>query len=288
VAADNAWGRDRDDAAPAFPFAGAAAFLAAPLQAQQRALAALPAALRESWLLLLDADPRRGRRDLASRLRRQAEREARRLSRWQELAAFDRSAAGGLTIAGVDEVGRGPLAGPVSACALILPPGYCAPGLDDSKRLTAAGRERWAQRLRADALAWAVADVDAATIDRGGIRPAVLRAMREAVAALILRPARVLVDGLEVPPGVDGALAVVDGDARSLCVAGASVIAKVHRDALMRDCERRWPGYGFARNAGYASAAHCAALLALGPSPIHRRSFCGRWLDGARAAGASR
>jgi len=261
--------------------ADAAAFVAASVARQAAALATLSPRDREPWLRILDDDPRQGCRLLASRLRREARREAAREARWRELADFDRREAGGLLLAGVDEVGRGPLAGPVTAGALILPPDYRAPGLDDSKRLTPAARERWAGRLRADAVAWAVADVDAATVDAIGIRKAVFRAMAQALRGLTPRAERVLIDGRELPPGARISRAVVDGDAKSLAIAGASVLAKVHRDALMVKADSRWPGYGFAGHKGYGSDAHIDALLRLGPCPLHRRSFCERWLPAA-------
>jgi ribonuclease HII len=259
-------------------------FLAAPLAAQAAALATLTAAAQEPWLALLAADPRQGARHLASRLRRARTRDGLRERRWRELADFDREAAAGLLLAGVDEVGRGPLAGPVTAAALILPPDYHAPGLDDSKRLTPAARERWAERLRADAVAWAVADESAATVDARGIRPAVFAAMARALRGLSPRAERVLIDGRELPPGARISRAVVGGDARSLAIAGASVLAKVHRDALMITADREWPGYGFAAHKGYGSPEHLDALLRLGPCPLHRRSFCARWLPAAAAS----
>jgi ribonuclease HII len=271
------------DSAPsaAAILADAAAFRAASIARQAAALAALPLREREPWLLLLDGDPRQGCRQLASRLRREARREAAREARWAELSSFDRREAGGLLLAGVDEVGRGPLAGPVTAGALILAPDYRALGLDDSKRLSPSAREHWALRLRDDAVSWAVADVDAATVDAIGIRRAVFRAMAEALRALHPRAERVLIDGRELPPGARISRAVVDGDAKSLAIAGASVLAKVHRDALMVEADARWPGYGFAGHKGYGSEAHIDALLRLGPCPLHRRSFCERWFPAA-------
>ena len=269
----------------AFPFSRSAAFLAAPESAQRAALLALAAGDREVWLRLLEDDPRAGRRRLASSLRRQEQRRERRELRWRELSEFDSrlGEASGLLLAGVDEVGRGPLAGPVTAGALVLPPGYRAEGLDDSKRLSAAERELWASRLRRDAVAWAVADVAAETIDEIGIRRATLRAMGAALQGLGREPGRVLVDGRDALPGLPSSLAVVGGDARSLSIAGASVIAKVHRDSLMADMDSSWPGYGFARNKGYGSEDHALAIVRLGPCPIHRRSFCGRWIGRERS-----
>lgn len=253
-------------------------FRSASVTAQGRALHDLDPDRHEPWLLLLEADSRKGCRQLASRLRNAAAKRERVESRWRRLADFDRDAAAGQRMAGVDEVGRGPLAGPVTAAALILPPDYHAPGLDDSKRMIPAARDDWAARLREDALAWAVADLPAQHIDRVGIRKAVFEAMARALRELSPRAQLVLIDGNELPPGARISRAVVGGDARSLSIAGASVLAKAHRDALMTAADEDWPGYGFAGHKGYGSAAHVAALLELGPCPLHRRSFCGRWL----------
>ena len=222
---------------------------------------------------------------LASPLRVQAEAQERALARWRELSRFDAAAAAGLRLAGVDEVGRGPLAGPVSAAAVILPPGYQACGLDDSKRLSASAREAWALRLRADAMAWAIADLPAEEIDRLGIVKAVLTVMARAVRALNPQPERVLVDGRDVIPGEPRSVAVVRGDATSLAVAAASVLAKVHRDALMVNYHELWPRYGFAQHKGYGSAQHRRAILEWGLCPLHRRSFCARWIAEIGAGG---
>ncbi len=268
--------------------ADADSFRAASVAAQGRALTALDLELREPWLALLEADSRKGCRQLASRLRNAAARAERVERRWLCLSDFDHEAADGLLLAGVDEVGRGPLAGPVTAAALILPPGYHAPGLDDSKRMRPGAREDWAARLREEALAWAVADLPASTIDRIGIRKAVFEAMARALRELSPRAERVLIDGNELPPGARISRAVVNGDARSLSIAGASVLAKVHRDALMVAADERWPAYGFAGHKGYGSAAHVAALLEQGPCPLHRRSFCGRWLGETKEHGGDR
>jgi ribonuclease HII len=263
-------------------------FRLASVAAQRLAIEGLDPTQIEPWLRLLEADPRKGRRQLASRLRNAAAKRERVEARWRCLADFDRETAGGLLMAGVDEVGRGPLAGPVTAAALILPPDYHAPGLDDSKRMRPEAREEWATRLREEALAWAVADLPAEEIDRIGIRKAVFAVMGQALRELSPRAERVLIDGNELPPGARISRAVVGGDARSLSIAGASVLAKVHRDALMVAADERWPGYGFAGHKGYGSAAHVAALLEQGPCPLHRRSFCGRWLGEAKKHGGDR
>lgn len=177
-------------------------------------------------------------------------------------------------VAGVDEAGRGPLAGPVVAAAVILDPEAPVAGLDDSKRLSPARREALAGQIRARALAWNVAEAGVEEIDRLNILQASLLAMRRAVEGLQMRPDRVRVDGDAVPPGlVVSAEAVVGGDARVPEIAAASILAKVARDALLCRLDREHPGYGFARHKGYPTREHLAALERLGPSPAHRRSF---------------
>jgi ribonuclease HII len=175
-------------------------------------------------------------------------------------------------VVGVDEAGRGPLAGPVVAAAVILPRSFDDPVLNDSKSLTPRQRERIFDKLSASATI-AVAVVEAAVIDAINILEASRRALREAVDALPTRPDHALVDGLAVPDFPVPHTALVRGDTRSLSIAAASIIAKVTRDRLMVALDRRHPGYGFARHKGYGTAAHVAALRLLGPCHEHRRSF---------------
>jgi ribonuclease HII len=191
-------------------------------------------------------------------------------------------AANGLVrIAGVDEAGRGPLAGPVAAAAVILPlewilNGMPTPlgGLNDSKQLSAGQREVFYAALAARPEAvWALELVDAETIDRLNILQATHRAMNLALARLTAAPQHVLVDGLRVKSMVFPQTALVGGDALSYSIAAASVIAKVARDRLMLEYDARYPEYGFAENKGYGTPKHLAALRRHGPSPIHRRSF---------------
>lgn len=186
------------------------------------------------------------------------------------LALFDRGYP--LPLAGVDEAGRGPLAGPVVAAAVVLPPSGWPEGIRDSKALPAARREVLAALIRGCAgVGLGVAAPE--EIDRVNIHRATLLAMARAVAALPVRPAHVLVDG-KFLPGLDiPATAVVKGDALSLGVAAASVVAKVERDRMMLAAAARWPGYGWARNKGYPTAEHLRALAERGPTPLHRRSF---------------
>lgn len=179
-----------------------------------------------------------------------------------------------LLIAGVDEAGRGPLAGPVLAAAVILNPAYPIAGLADSKQLSETRREQLAAEIRAHALAWALGRADVAEIDRINILQASLRAMQRAVANLRLAPGQVLVDGKQCPSGlICPCQAIVKGDATVPAISAASILAKVARDAELRDLHERYPAYGFARHKGYPTAAHREALRRFGPCPEHRRSF---------------
>lgn len=179
-----------------------------------------------------------------------------------------------MLVAGVDEVGRGPLAGPVVAAAVVFSPG--APrirGVNDSKQLTARARERLAKVIRARALAVAVGAASVREIDRLNIRRASILAMRRALARLSAAPGYVLVDGLPCPELGVPHEAIVDGDARCYTIAAASVVAKTVRDRLMRRLDDRHPGYAWASNKGYSTEHHLQALTRLGPTPHHRTSF---------------
>jgi ribonuclease HII len=180
---------------------------------------------------------------------------------------------GALHIAGVDEVGRGPLFGPVVAAAVILAPGFRFDGLTDSKKLTAKKRNELDVEIRANAVCWAIAEVDAETIDRINIRQASLLAMRRAVGQLALCPDYLLIDGRDVIDSECRQQAVVHGDAISFSIAAASVLAKVYRDRLLVELDREYPGYGLAQHKGYGCPAHLAALERLGPTALHRKSF---------------
>ncbi|HSG91263.1 MAG TPA: ribonuclease HII [Pseudomonadales bacterium] len=181
--------------------------------------------------------------------------------------------AEGLCIAGVDEVGRGPLAGPVVAAAVILDPARPIAGLDDSKRLTAARRERLDVEIRSGALAFAFGRAEATEVDALNVLQASMLAMQRAVAGLVLRPAHVFVDGNRTPSLPVPATAIVGGDGRVAQIAAASILAKVARDAEMVALESVHPGYGFDRHKGYPSPQHLEALGRLGVTPQHRRSF---------------
>ena len=194
---------------------------------------------------------------------------------WRRLARAEARVAGdGATVAGVDEAGRGPLAGPVVAAAVILDLGVCWEGINDSKQMDAEKREALYTRvlLQARAFGWAVLGPRA--IDRMNIRRASLEAMRRAIARLRLTPTLVLVDGIDPVPGVTiPQMPLVDGDARMLSIAAASIVAKVVRDRIMSRLDRVWPDYGFVRHKGYSTREHLGILARLGPCPIHRYSF---------------
>ena len=176
-------------------------------------------------------------------------------------------------VCGIDEAGRGPLAGPVVAAAVILDPARPIAGLDDSKKIGEKKREALALLIRERALAWAVAEASVAEIDRLNILQATLLAMQRAVAGMGIRPTRALVDGNRCPQLDIPVAAVIGGDGTIAPIAAASILAKTVRDAGMRELHARYPQYGFASHMGYPTAAHLQALAAHGVSPVHRRSF---------------
>lgn len=176
-------------------------------------------------------------------------------------------------ICGVDEAGRGPLAGPVSAAAVILDELNPIPGLNDSKKLSEKQRERLAPLIRERALAWAVAYATVEEIDQLNILQATLLAMQRAVQALQIQPQLVLVDGLYCPDTGIASEAIVKGDSKVAAISAASILAKISRDTLMLQLHEQYPQYGFAIHKGYPTAAHLAALQAHGISAVHRRSF---------------
>ena len=176
-------------------------------------------------------------------------------------------------IAGVDEAGRGPLAGPVVAAAVILPARVKIPRLNDSKQLSALQRNSVYRLIQRVALAIGVGVVEAAEIDRINIRQASFSAMRLALERLVLTPLHVLVDGFCIPQGPESQTGIVEGDQKSAHIAAASIVAKVTRDAVMEWWDARLPAYGFKKHKGYGTPEHLSALHRYGPSPIHRQSF---------------
>ncbi|WP_420426513.1 ribonuclease HII [Algiphilus sp.] len=175
--------------------------------------------------------------------------------------------------AGVDEAGRGALAGPVVAAAVVLSPDRAIDGLADSKRLSAKRRDQLARVIQDQALAWAVVEVDASIIDEINILQASFRAMDEALTQLSVAPTEVLVDGNQLPKWRWSARAIVGGDGIEPCIMAASILAKVHRDRSMAVLDAVHPGYGFGTHKGYPTTAHREALMRLGACAVHRRSY---------------
>jgi ribonuclease HII len=223
----------------------------------------------------LRADPRPGAKAILDAIaRRRAENRAEG-QRLRKLLQFESAlwAAGVLHVAGVDEAGMSPLAGPVAAAAVIFAPGSRIPGVDDSKKLDAGTRDRLAVEIKERAVAWSVAFAEVEEIDRINIYWAGLLAMRRAVEGLSLAPQHILIDARRLRELQTPQQAIVNGDGKSLTIAAASILAKTARDALMRKLDVEYPGYGFSKHKGYPVREHVAALVRLGASPIHRRSF---------------
>ena len=201
---------------------------------------------------------------------------ARKWKRDRERKLFTERAlwgAGFALVAGVDEVGMGPLAGPVVAAAVVLPADVAIDGVADSKSVPKAKRATLAGQIAASALGVGIGLVEVDEIDAINIYQAGLLAMRRAVEALPVVPNHLLIDSRRIPECPIQQTCVDDGDATVYSIAAASIVAKVHRDRLMCELDERYPGYGFAAHAGYATAAHLQALRSLGPSPVHRKSF---------------
>ena len=176
-------------------------------------------------------------------------------------------------IAGVDEAGRGPLAGPVYAAAVILDPSRPINGLTDSKKLTARRREQLFDTIRQQALSWSVARAEVDEIDTLNIFQAAMLAMQRAIAGLAITPKRALIDGNHCPALVCPSEAIIKGDATVAAISAASILAKVERDRYMVELHQQFPDYGFDRHKGYPTAEHRTVLMKLGASPVHRRSF---------------
>jgi ribonuclease HII len=207
--------------------------------------------------------------------------EAAELARLESIRAFERKleAEGFSFIAGVDEVGRGPLAGPVYACAVILPKDCAIMGVKDSKKLSEKNREELSAQIKEKAVAWSIGKADEKTIDRINILQATLKAMTEAINGLSAKADSVLVDALSLPDIHVRQLAIIGGDGLSISIAAASIVAKVARDALMREYDAAYPEYGFAAHKGYGTKQHIDAIGKRGLCPIHRVSFAGKFAE---------
>ena len=231
--------------------------------------------LPEGLEALLEADPRAGAREVLRLVRKRREENRAEGQRLRHLLRYERElwARGVVHVAGVDEAGMAPLAGPVVAGACILPRDYRPRGIDDSKQLDRRERERLAADVKANAVAWAVARAEVDEIDGLNIYRAGLLALTRAVRALAVAPDHLLVDARSLRDLRIPQTPIVHGDALSLTIAAASILAKTTRDALMTELDAVYPGYGFARHKGYPTAEHFEALGRLGACPIHRRSF---------------
>jgi ribonuclease HII len=223
----------------------------------------------------LKADPRAGAKVILAAVARRRFDNRSEGQRLRNLLRYENMlwSAGVLHVAGVDEVGMSPLAGPVAAAAVVFAPGSRIPGVDDSKKLDAATRDRLAVEIKATAVAWSVGFAEVEEIDTINIYWASRLAMRRAIDGLAVAPEHVLVDGRalkELPTPQQG---IIKGDCKSLTIAAASILAKAGRDALMQKLDGEHPGYGFAKHKGYPVREHVAALKRLGACPIHRRSF---------------
>jgi ribonuclease HII len=231
----------------------------------------------KDFLQLLLADKRKGVHDLARQIEAQQAKQAKLAAQWEEMTQYERAcrAEGKTNIFGVDEVGRGPLAGPVVACAVCLPPDFYLAGLNDSKKVPPAVREAFYEVIMRDALAVGIGIVSAKRIDEINILQATREAMRLAVEDAAVTPDICLIDAVQLSDLPCEQLSIIGGDAKSVSIAAASIVAKVTRDRLMAEYAREFPQYGFDKNAGYGTAEHLQALQRYGPSPIHRLSFTG-------------
>jgi len=221
------------------------------------------------------ADPRAGAKAILHAVARRRFENRAEGQRLRKLLRYETAlwASGVVRVAGVDEAGMSPLAGPVSAAAVVFAPGSRIPGIDDSKKLDAAERDRLAEEIKATAVAWSVGFAEVEEIDAINIYWAGLLAMRRAVEGLALAPEYLLLDARRLRDLSTPQQAIVKGDAKSLTIAAASILAKTARDALMCALDAQHPGYGFAKHKGYPVREHLVALERLGASPVHRRSF---------------
>jgi ribonuclease HII len=228
----------------------------------------------DPYIDALEKDERKGVHTLINKWRKQTEKERNLIEKFHEMSTYERKhrAEGFQLIAGMDEVGRGPLAGPVVAAAVILPEDFFLAGIDDSKKLTEKKREEYNQIIRSQALAISISMIQAPEIDAINIYEATKKAMKAAIAGLVPRPDFILIDAmkLEIPFASES---IIKGDAKSISIAAASIVAKVARDSLMKDLAKTYPQYGFEQNMGYGTKEHINAIYTFGITPYHRKSF---------------
>jgi ribonuclease HII len=252
------------------------ALLALTVPALKRCFLDQQACVPKGLLEALDRDHRLGARELARKIRARRSKHRAEGQRLRKLLQYEQElwAQGINLIAGVDEAGMAPLAGPVVAAAVILPRNYQLQGLNDSKKiLNEAKRAQMASQIKAEALCWATGQAEVEEVDRLNIYHAGLLAMRRAVLGLSLNPDFILVDARRIPECACPQRGIIKGDTLSASIAAASIIAKTTRDAQMIELDQLYPGYGLAAHKGYPTPVHYRALMELGPLPIHRRSF---------------
>lgn len=224
-------------------------------------------------LATYEADPRKGVQNLIRKAMQQREKLQQERNRLQQMWKYEKQYQECQTICGIDEAGRGPLAGPVVAGAVILPRDCEILYLNDSKKLSETRREQLYEEIQDKAVAWAVGIVSQERIDEINILQATYEAMRQAIQQLEVIPDLLLVDAVHIPDISQKQVGIIKGDAKSVSIAAASIMAKVTRDRLMAEMDAVYPEYGFAGHKGYGSQAHIAAIRQYGPCPIHRRTF---------------
>jgi ribonuclease HII len=226
------------------------------------------------FILELEADERKGVQKLLGKWKKDLERKKLLEEKFYEMNAFERKyrKQGYKLIAGMDEAGRGPLAGPVCAAAVILPEDFYLPGIDDSKKLSSKKREDYDEIIRREAVAVSVIMIPAEEIDQINIYEATKKAMMSAAAALQPSPDFLLIDAMKIETPFSSE-SIIKGDAKSISIAAASIVAKTARDRFMQDLAQKYPEYGFEQNMGYGTREHIAAIEAYGITPYHRKSF---------------
>ncbi len=218
-------------------------------------------------------DSRKSVVSLAMRYKKKKEAQEKEIQRIQGMKVYERKYDFCEYICGIDEVGRGPFAGPVVTAAVIMPKDCIIPGVNDSKKLSEEKREELFEIITQEAIEYSIGQIESDEIDRINILNATKKAMTQSVNNLEHRPGIILIDALTLPEITIKQEAIIKGDAKSFSIAAASIVAKVTRDRLMKEYDKMYPQYGFARNKGYGTAEHSKAILEYGPCPIHRRSF---------------
>lgn len=229
----------------------------------------------QQLLTVLRSDQRSGAKKLYARWCRKKEKFLSEKRRFSAMFIYEKKAysLGRQLVAGIDEVGRGSLAGPLMAAAVILPPYTFIPGLRDSKQLSPPARYRLEKKIKEVALTWSLGTVSAVEVDTLGISKATRRAMMAAIRGLKVIPEQLIIDAVRLPDAIQPQISLIKGDRLSASVAAASILAKTERDRRMIDLEAKYPGYGFAKNKGYGTREHLEALFLYGPSAEHRKTF---------------